>query len=176
MATPITQREKFELPRNATGLKYQMIGTVIGFTLFYFFVFWLIRRPFEWFDAEPILGWFAQLLLYGLLMIAIIISMQRSWDKLSYFLRGNMLVVAQKNPWTGAVDENIYRLDTVVSARVKQGVLGKRNGFGDIILTVPKLEGSGTLVLKDIEHPRETVIKINEIVDKAGTSGFSVSS
>jgi hypothetical protein len=172
MTTP--SKEKFELPRNATGLKYQLISTVIGFSIFYFFVIWLIRRPFKWFDAEPFLGWFAILLIYAFLMIFTIIAMQRSWSKRSYYLRGNMIVVAQKNPWTGAVDESIYRLDTVISANVKQTVLGKRNNYGDIILSVPKTGDNSRIVLKDIENPRETVIKINNIVDKSGSSGIAM--
>lgn len=141
---------------------------------------WLLMWRFSTFSVNSIspLPFFLDTLLLfmvlGVVLIIVIIFMQRSWAKEKYFIRGSLLIVSQKNPLTNAGTEDVYRLDTVVTASVKQSALGKRDNFGDIILSIPKLDGNASLILKDVSAPKTESLKLHKSFDNTDGSGFAI--
>ena len=168
-----------ELPRNPHGLRSQMIF-VIGSFLFASIVLWFLTwkfskltldglTPFNFFVDSIIMFIFL-----GIILILLIIFMQRSWAKEKYYIRGGLLIVSTKNPLTGSTNEDVYRLDTVITASVTQTAFGKKDNFGDILITIPKLNGNDVLTLKDIVSPRDEILKLHSSLDSGDKSGLAI--
>ncbi len=90
--------------------------------------------------------------------------------KEQYFLMPEAVVVSRQGFMHG--QEELFRYDSILSVRVKQTMFGKRHGYGDIILSIPRLHGQ--VVLRDVLQPQQCAVEIKKHIGSRSTSPSSL--
>ena len=85
----------------------------------------------------------------------------RKWRAERYEVDQDSINVYQKNGKFGQ-SKAIYRYESIISARMVQGYWGKKYNYGDIYLTIPKLDRE--IVLRDVENPDQPMAKVQQVV------------
>lgn len=94
------------------------------------------------------------------------------WHAVSYTLRPEGIIVGSSVGVFGK-KQKVYLYESVISASVNQGYFGNKYGYGDIHVTIPKLEKK--LILKDVLLPDKRLEDIySRIKAKAGTNNVLV--
>lgn len=93
------------------------------------------------------------------------------WDKMRYDIGPEAITINNKTGLFGQTS-TIYRYESIISAKMTQGYLGKKYGYGNVYLRIPKLEYD--VVLKDIDNPEALLAKVQERVNKKGTQSHSL--
>lgn len=75
----------------------------------------------------------------------------KKWDKVKYKLTHDSILIVSANGLTG-VSRQVFLYESIISAHMTQGYLGKKYGYGDIVLVIPKLDGE--VKLKDLSVPK----------------------
>lgn len=89
-------------------------------------------------------------------------------NKLQYYLLPKAVMIS-KAGFVGR-HEQMYRYDSILSVGVRKGWYGKQYGYGDIVLTIPKLAHG--LVLRDVKNPQAWAQVIKERAGRTGSDSL----
>ncbi len=149
--------ERVLLKRSPRGLEAQLGISALVTLLICLLAVWLFGRLFHWTESG---GWRLQALTCIVLFLLWVFAALRlwySWKIKRYEIGRDALIVHAKAGKLGTA-QTIYRYESIISIRMTQGFLGKQFGYGDIRVTIPKLEHE--VVMNDIEHPVEQLEEI----------------
>lgn len=76
------------------------------------------------------------------------------WHAVEYILRPEGIIVGRSVGVFGK-KQKVYLYESIITASVNQNYFGNRYGYGDIHVTIPKLEKK--LILKDVEIPDKQI-------------------
>lgn len=151
--------QKELIRRSPVGLRMQIIIGGITALFIALLATWIL---------DFILGWTSsggattkRIVWIGLLLAWSIGSVKLwfDWKKKRYEITKDSLIVHAKAGKMGS-SQTIYRYESIISLRMTQGFLGKRYGYGDIHLTIPKIEGE--VAMNDIENPLAQLARIQK--------------
>jgi membrane protein YdbS with pleckstrin-like domain len=151
--------DKILLKRSSKGLQAQIIATGIAAVLIALLATWLISKLFGWTPNE---GSFLKALTWIILIGAwavMSLKLWFEWNIKRYEIAKDALIVHAKAGKFGT-SQTVYRYESIISIRMTQGFLGKRFGYGDVRLTIPKLDGE--VVMNDIENPVEQLAEVQK--------------
>lgn len=109
-------------------------------------------------------GIFTFLIVMGLAWVAILIR-SRKWDNTHYVLGEDALLVTRAAGFMGTA-QDVYLYESIISATVRQNMMGKKHGFGNIELTIPKL--GAQVILNDVEVPDDQLLLIKTHMESKG--------
>lgn len=150
-----------QLSRSSVALKYSIISTGIAA---------LLILSGAWLILDVILHWAPRakgfLVSMSFLVIFFGWAVQsflswKNWKNLRYEVDGESIAVYKKKGMFGRT-KTVYRYESIISVRMSQGYFGKKHNYGDIYLTIPKLEKE--IVLKDIDNPNEPLSHVQKAV------------
>ncbi|MBX4201676.1 hypothetical protein KW803_02155 [Candidatus Saccharibacteria bacterium] len=98
---------------------------------------------------------FSGLLAFVVVMITAWIAVcirDKRWNDTKYVLGRDALLIKQPNGFTGTT-QDIYLYESILSVSFHQGYSGRKYGYGDIEIVIPKLKTS--LVLRNVVEPSE---------------------
>ena len=155
------------LKRNPRGLQVQIVLSGVAALLLGALATWLIQKLLRWTPGGgSLLEGLAWIFILGAWAIASL-KLWFDWHLKRYEVTPDALIVYAKVGGLGT-SQTIYRYESIISLRMTQGFLGKQFGYGDVRLTIPKLESE--IVMNDIEHPREQLAAIQRRMSERGSS------
>lgn len=101
------------------------------------------------FGAYLLSGFFTFVTVMLLAWVAILIR-NKKWHDTKYILGQDAILVTRPNGLTG-VTQDVYLYESILSISFRQDFFGKKYGYGDIDITIPKL--GKTLVLEGVVEP-----------------------
>lgn len=106
-------------------------------------------------------GFLSLLILVGLplLWLAQSVGMYIAWNQFSATADNSAIKVKRKGKW-GASSSTVYRYESIVTVELRQTYFGKKYNYGDIVLTIPKLEYP--IILHNIDSPKKSMLLIQE--------------
>lgn len=111
------------------------------------------------------------LIFVGVMFLAWIAILIRSkkWDATHFILGEDALMVTRMRGLMGMTTQDVYLYESIISARVQQTYFGQKYGYGDIELTIPKLERQ--IILRDVADPAQQLqILKSQMENKGGRS------
>lgn len=151
--------EKVLLKRSSKGLWTQIILSGLLMCALALFVTWLVSIILNW---APNQGKTTALVTWVLLLAAWAIGSLKlwfDWNFKRYEIAADALIVhAKAGSWGSS--QTIYRYESIISVRMTQGFFGKRYGYGDVYITIPKIQNS--IVLNDVEDPLNQMMEIQK--------------
>lgn len=151
--------EKTILKRSSKGLQVQIIALGVVSLLLAVFTTWLTSILFSWTPNQ------------GRVLIALIwilfigawgfsaLKLWKDWSIKRYEIAKDALIVhAKAGKWGSS--QTIYRYESIISLKMTQGFLGKRYDFGDVHISIPKLDGE--VIMNDIDHPLEQLQEVQK--------------
>ncbi len=158
--------EAIPITRSPKGLQSIILSSGIFTILVILLSFVILNIILSWAPStESTLKVLIILFLGGTwILYSILLSLK--WNSTKYYIGKHAIVVT--NSRLGGRTKTMYRYESIVKVTMEQGYLGKRNGYGDIIMAMPKVEED--IVLKDIDNP---VAQLAEIQDKISEFGSS---
>jgi uncharacterized membrane protein YdbT with pleckstrin-like domain len=112
-------------------------------------------------NAVKIIIWLVLLTIWG---IQSILSW-KSWKSSTYEIGPESIRVNKKSGIFGST-QTIYRYESIIALRMTQGYFGKKYNFGDIRISIPKLDKE--VVLRDIDAPSKQLEDIQNRINKRG--------
>lgn len=163
--------EKILLKRSSDGLRIQIIGLGILALLLALLGSWLVGKLFGWTSND---GSILKIIIWVVIIGAWLLTSLELWLDWSikrYEIANEALIVhARAGRWGTA--QTIYRYESIISIRMTQGLLGKQFGYGDIHVSIPKIDHD--IVMNDIDHPVEQVAEIQKRIGEHGSSTTSL--
>lgn len=105
------------------------------------------------FGAYLLSGLFTFLIVMSFAWLAIIIR-NKMWKDTKYFLGQDAILVTRPRGFIGSgVTQDVYLYESILSLSFQQDYFGKKYGYGDINISIPKLKE--TLVLKSVVEPSQ---------------------
>lgn len=153
------------LKRSPRGMQVQIICTGIAALAIGFLASWLLGNLFGWTSSGGTgikrLVWVALIGIWSVMSL----KLWFDWSVKRYEIGRDALLVHAKAGRMGTT-QTVYRYESIISIRMAQGFWGKRFGYGDVRITIPKLDGE--IVLNDIENPTEQLLHLqNRMNDRA---------
>lgn len=159
------------LKRSPKGLQAQIILSGIVAFLGALFITWLTGKLFSWTPNQghilKVITWVV--LIGGWAVTAL--KLWADWSIIRYEIAKDALIVHAKAGKFGT-SQTIYRYESIISLRMTQGFLGKQFGYGDVHISIPKLEHD--VVMNDIERPLEQLAEIQSRVGERGSGTHSL--
>lgn len=127
----------------------------------------LVRISVDFFyDQYHLSGILTFLFVMTLAWIAILF-MQKTWNNTHYELGPDALLVTSDRGLFGT-EQDVYLYESIISVNFTQGMAGKRYGYGDMRVVIPKL--GSELILRDIIDPvQQLPVFKSRIEDKSAT-------
>lgn len=154
--------DKVLIRRSSKGLQAQIILTGITAVLIALLATWLIGKLFGWTPNEGTWLKSATWILLLLTWAFMSVKLWFAWNIKRYEIAKDALIVHAKAGKFGT-SQTVYRYESIISIRMTQGFLGKRFGYGDVRITIPKIDGE--VVMSDIENP---VAQLAEVQKRMG--------
>lgn len=159
----------FQIKRNPKGMYIQILLSGITALILGLFITWLFEKLLGKTSGGgsliQVLTWIFLLLMWG----GSAARLWFDWNAKRYQISPDALIVHAKAGKLGKA-QTLYRYESFVSIRMTQGFLGERYGYGDVRITIPKLENE--LVLNDIDNPNEQLSELQKRMnERAGQSG-----
>lgn len=151
--------------RSEAGLKSQLFTTG-AIALVLAIIGTVLLRLF--FKNTPNGGWLLVFITWILFIIAWGMQAFKAWSgwkAIRYEIGEEALVIHAGAGMFGSV-QNLYRYESIISIRMVQGYWGKKFGFGDIYLTIPKIDNE--VILRDIENPQQQILDLQTSIAKRG--------
>lgn len=163
--------KKATLKRSKTGLEIQIIATgflaillcVFSFLAFSFLLGWTPNEGF-WVKATAVI-----VILVGWAVSSL--KLYLDWNAKRYEITDDAFIVHGKAGRWGS-SKAIYRYDSIISVKMTQGYWGKKYDYGNVRLTIPKLDKD--IVMYDIEHPLDQLAAVQKQIDKKSSSSNSL--
>lgn len=154
--------QKTLLKRSSKGLKVQIISLGVAALLLALLATWLLSVVFS---ITPFQGTTLKIITWVVFIGGWAITATRmwmDWNVKRYEIAQDAFIVhAKAGRW--GTSQTIYRYESIISLRMTQGFLGKRYGYGDVHIKIPKLDDE--VVMNDIDHPLE---QLNEVQRRIG--------
>ena len=154
------------LKRSSKGLWTQIISSGIGAFLLGVLITWLSSVVFKFADNGgkyiAIVTWVV--LLGGWSIGAI--KLWLDWNIKRYEVAEDALILHTKAGKFGTA-QTIYRYESIISVRMTQGFFGKMFGYGDVEISIPKIEQP--VVMNDIEDPLNQMLAIQKRMEQRNT-------
>ncbi len=149
--------DKELIRRSPYGLYVQIIGLVLFALAVGVLATWLFRTLLGWTEGggARLIGW--TWLLFLIVGVFASLKLWLDWRVKRYEIGPDMLVVHAKGGRFGS-SQTVYRYESIISLRMRQSMLGKMFGYGDILLTIPKIDYE--IVMNDIEEPDKQIAEI----------------
>ncbi len=155
------------LRRNPIGMQIQIIVSGVVALLLAMALTWMFSRLFHWTSAGGAtisrlsIAAILLLWLFGSLVLYI------KWRVNRYEIGDDAILVHAKAGKFGKA-QTLYRYESISSIRMTQGYFGKRFGYGDIRLMIPKHDRD--VVLTDIQNPVRQMELIQRHMSKRSTA------
>lgn len=139
-----------------------LIGAVITSLLAAIMVRIFMRLAFDVYLLSGILTF------VGVMFVAWIAVLIRSkkWDGTHFMLGPDALIITRLRGLMGMKTQDVYLYESIISARVQQSYMGQKYGYGDIELTIPKLER--TLILREVDDPDQQILLLKAHMENKG--------
>ncbi|MBP9820846.1 PH domain-containing protein [Candidatus Saccharibacteria bacterium] len=155
------------LHRSRSGLESKIISTGVIALILGLAATIVISIMFSWTKNQ---GWF---LIAGTWLILFFgwgytaIRSKIRWDRVRYEITPESIIIYEKAGKLGG-SKTVYRYESIISVRMTQDYLGKRYGFGDVHIVIPKLDKE--LVLKDIDRPDQQLNSLQANIEARGST------
>lgn len=152
-----------ELKRNPLGLQIQIILSAVLMIVIGLIASWLFAKLLGWTSRG---GSTAETLTWIILALVWVVGSLKvwfDWRVKRYEVSADSLIVHARLGAFGST-QTIYRYESIISIRMTQGFLGKQFGYGDVRVTIPKLDHE--LVMNDIENPTIQLAEIRKRIDE----------
>ncbi len=156
--------QKIELKRCTKALDDHLMFFGIGFVLLGSVSVALLLIPFDLYSNHFVF-WAVIMIAFAICIYFLFMKiLQQMWLNTHYNIIDDALVVT--NSGLFGVHDDIYKFDGFAELSIRQGFIGKRRGYGNVVLKIPKLEKE--LTLTDINKPEEIeeslLIKMHESI------------
>lgn len=148
---------KIELPKSKKAYTFRVELYTISYIILAGISVAILTVPFRIGESRFTIGSLIIVAIAILLYFLSIWMLKASWKNTRYYLTDTAIII-QRGINTST--EDVYRFDTVVSATIRQSFMGKKGGYGDIIMKVPSVEGD--VELKDIDQPSGLLEKVHK--------------
>lgn len=151
--------EKTLLNRSPAGLQVQIITIGIVAIVVAVLSIWLISKLFSVVEGS---GFALKIMVVLLFAVAWLLGSTKlwfDWHIKRYEIAADALIVYAKAGKLGK-SQTVYRYESMISIRTSQNFLGKRFGYGDVFITIPKLDKE--VVMNDIENPFEQLAEVQK--------------
>lgn len=98
------------------------------------------------------------------------LALRAKWDKTSYALTDDAIVLSTKQLGGGG-RKQLYRYDAILSVSASSGLWGGRYNYGDIALDIPRLDRQ--VMLRHVANPEDVAEQIKSHVAHHGTKRAS---
>ena len=163
--------DKTLLVRSKKGLHTQVIVSGILALILVIFAYWIIGKLFSWTPGD---GQFLQTLSLVFILGSWAISSLKLWSDWNikkYEITDEAFIVhAKAGKWGSS--QTIYRYESIISIKMTQGFWGKRNNYGDVRITIPKLDKD--VVMNDIENPLEQLAEVQKRINDRSAGSHSL--
>ncbi|MGB4758725.1 MAG: PH domain-containing protein [Candidatus Saccharimonadales bacterium] len=149
--------EKTLLKRSPRGLQAQVISSAVVTLLIGFLSSWLLNKLLGWTDGGGTTAKAITWLILIVMWAGASLKLWYDWKVKRYEIARDALIVHAKAGKLGMA-QTIYRYESIISLRMTQGFLGKQFGYGDIRITIPKIDHE--VVMNDIERPSDQLLEI----------------
>ena len=155
------------LHRSRAGLETKVISAGIAALVLGLIAMIAFSLMFSWTQYQ---GWFLiagswLILFFGWGYTAIRSKIR--WDRVRYEITPESIIIYEKAGKLGG-SKTVYRYESIISVRMTQDYLGKRYGFGDVHIVIPKLDKE--LILKDIEQPDKQLNSLQANIEARGST------
>jgi membrane protein YdbS with pleckstrin-like domain len=157
--------------RSPRGLQIQVFTTAIVTLLIGFLGSWLIGIAFGWTSGGGSLASLTMWVVLVLIWAVSTFTLWFDWQIKRYEFSPDALIVHARIGQFGST-QSMYRYESILEVRMAQGFLGKQFNYGDIFLTIPKLNKE--VVMNDIENPIRQVATIQKRLGEKGGSAMVV--
>lgn len=140
------------LRRSRAGLEARIITTGIVALAIGMMATIMFSILFGWTRYQ---GWFSISITWVVLFLGWVytaLKLKMKWDKIRYEISPDAIILYEKAGKFGG-SKTIYRYESIISVRMTQDYLGKKYGYGNVHINIPKLDKE--IVLKDVDHPNE---------------------
>ena len=131
-------------------MQVQVITLGVAAFVLAIFGTWATAKLFGWAPNQgfglKVLIWIMLLLGWGVTSV----KLWFDWNVKRYEIAKDALIIHSKAGNWGT-SKAIYRYESIISLKMTQGVMGKRFGYGDVHISIPKIEHD--VVMNDIDHP-----------------------
>jgi hypothetical protein len=157
--------QKAVLKRSPKGLQAQIITSGILALLLALVSNWVLDKLFGWTPNEGgIIKTIALVVIIGGWAITSL-KLWLDWKVKLYEITKDALIVhAKAGKWGSS--QTIYRYESIISIRMSQGFWGKRYNFGDVFITIPKIDKE--VVMNDIQDPLEQLTEVQQRMNERG--------
>jgi membrane protein YdbS with pleckstrin-like domain len=163
--------QKEVLKRSQKGLKAQIISIAVVAVILLIFSAFIFSKLFGWTPAEGkiaiSLSW---ILIIGGWVVATV-RLWLNWNNKKYEITEDAFIVHGKAGNFGK-SQAIYRYESILSVKMTQGFLGKKYNYGDVRLTIPKLDKD--VIMNDIENPMEQLAMVQKRINDKSKSNQSL--
>lgn len=156
------------LTRNPKGMHVQLIIYAITTLLMGLLLTWLLDNIFGWTSTG---GSTIKIISWLILLIAWIVASAKlwfDWNAKHYELSNDALIIDARAGRLGT-SRTVYRYESIISLRFSQGYWGKKFGYGDVRVTIPKIETE--IVMNDIDMPEQQLAGLQRRIQAHTESG-----
>lgn len=158
--------------RSPRGLQIQIALTALISIVVGLLGSWLISILFGWTSGGGSLASLIMWIVLGFCWAISTFKLWFDWQIKRYEISPEALIVHAKIGQFGS-SQSMYRYESIIAVQMTQGILGKRFGYGDIHLTIPKLDRE--VILNDIENPITQIAVIQKrLGERRGGSAMIV--
>lgn len=158
--------ETVEMQRSEKSFRMQtrliLIGAIITALLAAVMVRIFMRLAFEMYLLSGVVTFMVVMLVAW---VAILIR-SKKWDATHFVLGEDALLITRMRGLMGMTTQDVYLYESIISARVQQTYMGQKHGYGDIELTIPKLERQ--VILREVENPDQQILLLKAHMENKG--------
>ena len=151
--------EPILIKRSPKGLQVQVITVTIVAVVSAVLVTVLLAKLFAMTPMDGLLTKFLTWMVFIIIWAIGVGKLWFDWQIKRYEIGKDALIIHAKAGKFGK-SQAIYRYESIISIRMTQGLLGKHYGYGDVLLTIPKLDKE--VVMSDIDHPSEQLAEVQQ--------------
>ena len=171
MLYTFSMHDKQLIQRSNQGLIAQVVTTGVIALLIVIFGTLFFSAAFSWTQTE---GKISVLLLWFFIFGGWAFTSLKSWLswKAQFYEIGpeSLVVHVKAGMWGSA--QTMYRYESFISTRMVQGFWGKRFGFGDVYISIPKMENG--VILRDIADPTVQLSGIQKKMEERSAGAGSL--
>lgn len=151
--------EKYLLKRSSKGLWIQILsGGLLAF-LGGLVATWALNGIFSWTPNQGRIVVGVTWVIFFAVWAVTSLKLWLDWNIKRYEIAEDALIIHAKAGSFGTA-QTIYRYESIISIRMTQGFFGKRFGYGDVYISIPKIDYP--IVMNDIIDPMNQIIQIKQ--------------
>lgn len=162
--------EEWEIQKSPIALNLKIKFFSITYVFIAIVAIIILLIPFNFLDANFSIWATIIIFITVILFVLSLWYLKADWQRTRYAITDHGVTICHG---VGFFKEEVYRLESIVSARVRQGYIGNHFGYGDVVLDIPKLQSQPDVVLRSIDHPAEVLQTFRDKIQYAseGSSG-----